>query len=110
MIPAGLKKLVTAYPDYLDSADENNLYWKDGTVMMWDDGIEAKSHDEKLDSPDLEDMMSQKYTAGADWDSPPSSGARFRRSFRSCSILCRCSPGRLPIATATKRCSPSPTW
>ena len=70
-VPAGLKKLVTAYPDFLDSADENNLYWKDGTVMMWDDGIEAKSHDEKLDSPDLEDMMSQKYTAGADWDSPP---------------------------------------
>lgn len=70
-IPEGLQKLVKAYPDYLDSADENNLYWKDGTVMEWDDGITGKSHDEMLDSPDLEDMMSQKYTAGADWDSPP---------------------------------------
>jgi len=67
----GLKKLVAAYPDYLDSADENNLHWKDGTTMQWDDGIEGKSHDEKLDSPDLEDMMSQKYTAGSGWDSPP---------------------------------------
>ncbi|HEY3252176.1 MAG TPA: M15 family metallopeptidase [Ignavibacteria bacterium] len=70
-IPDGLKKLVTAYPDFLDSANENNLYWKDGTVMQYDDGIAGKSHDEKLDSPDLEDMMSQKYTAGNGWDSPP---------------------------------------
>jgi hypothetical protein len=70
-IPDGLRMLVMAYPDFLDSADENNIYWKDGTVMKWDDGIESKSHDEKLDSPDLEDMMSQKYTPGAGWDSPP---------------------------------------
>jgi len=69
-IPAGLLKLIKAYPDFLERADENTLYWKDGTSMMYDDGRE-KSHDEKLDNPDLEDMMSQPYTAGADWDSPP---------------------------------------
>lgn len=70
-IPDGLKKLLKAYPDFLDSADENNLYWKDQTVMQWDDGIANKTHDEKLDNPDLEDMMSQKYVKGADWDLPP---------------------------------------
>lgn len=70
-IPDGLRKLVKAYPDFLDSADENTLYWKDGTTMQWDDGITDKSHDEKLDSPDLEDMMSQKYVNGSDWSSPP---------------------------------------
>lgn len=70
-IPEGLRKLVVAYPDYIDSADEKNLYWRDGTVMEWDDGIVNKSHEEKLESPDLEDMMSQRYTAGADWNSPP---------------------------------------
>jgi len=70
-IPDGLKKLLKAYPVQLDSASENSLYWKDGTVMQWDDGIEGKTHDEKLNSPDLEDMMSQKYTSGADWNSPP---------------------------------------
>lgn len=69
-IPQGLRKLVAAYPDFLDSADEHNLYWKDGTTMQWDDGIGTKSHEEKLESPDLEDMMSQKYTAGADWNTP----------------------------------------
>ena len=70
-VPEGLKRLLKAYPDFLKSADENNLYWHDGTIMQWDDGITGKSHDEKLDNPDLEDMMSQKYTKGADWDSPP---------------------------------------
>jgi peptidoglycan LD-endopeptidase CwlK len=70
-IPDGLLKLVKAYPDYLDSADEKNIYWKDGTVMEWDDGISNKTHDEKLDNADLEDMMSQKYAAGENWDSPP---------------------------------------
>jgi len=70
-IPDGLIKLVIAYPDYLDSADGQNLYWKDGSIMQWDDGIEGKTHDQKLDSPDLEDMMSQKYNPGSDWGLPP---------------------------------------
>lgn len=70
-IPDGLRRLVKAYPDFLDSADENNLYWKDGEVMQWDDGVQGKSHDEMLNNPDLEDMMSQKYVKGAEWDSPP---------------------------------------
>lgn len=69
-IPSGLRRLLKAYPDFLEKADENHLYWKDGTVMIYDDGRE-KTFEEKLDDPDLEDMMSQTYTAGADWDEPP---------------------------------------
>ena len=37
-IPEGLKKLLRAYPDFLDSAGENTLYWKDGTEMVYNDG------------------------------------------------------------------------
>jgi len=70
-IPFGLQKLLKAYPDFLDSADENTLYWKDGTSMIYDDGIENQTHDEKLDNPDIEDMLSQKYTKGSDWGEPP---------------------------------------
>ncbi len=70
-IPEGLRKLLKAYPDFLDSADDNNLYWKDGTIMQWDDGIKNKTHEEMLDNPDLEDMMSQKYVKGSNWGSPP---------------------------------------
>ena len=70
-IPAGLQKLLKAYPDFLEKADENNLYWKDGTVMVWDDGIENKSHDEKLDNRDIEDMLVQNYVKGDQWEIPP---------------------------------------
>ncbi|MBS1516757.1 MAG: M15 family metallopeptidase [Bacteroidetes bacterium] len=70
-IPAGLQKLLNAYPEFLDHADENNLYWKDGTVMIYEDGIKDKTHDEKLDNPDIEDMMSQKYVKGSNWEEPP---------------------------------------
>jgi hypothetical protein len=70
-VPYGLKKLLKAYPEFLDSADANNLYWKDGTVMRWDDGISGKTHDEKLNNPDLEDMMSQEYPVGDRWIPPP---------------------------------------
>ncbi len=70
-IPDGLRKLLKAYPDFLDSAGENTLYWKDGTEMIYDDGIQNKSHDEKLDNPDLQDMMSQEYAAGEKFNSPP---------------------------------------
>jgi peptidoglycan LD-endopeptidase CwlK len=69
-IPEGLKKLLNAYPDFLEKADGNKLYWKDGTVMVYDDG-QNKTHDEKLDNPDLEDMMSQEYVPGEKWDEPP---------------------------------------
>ena len=69
-IPTGLSRLLKAYPDFLDYADSNHLYWKDGTIMLWDDG-KTKSHEEKLNDPDLEDMMSQDYKAGKDWGNPP---------------------------------------
>ncbi|MEO8666595.1 MAG: M15 family metallopeptidase [Ignavibacteria bacterium] len=71
-IPAKLMKLVSSYPDWLDSADENNLYWKDGTVMIYDDGNKNKSHDEMLDEPDIEDMLFQDYVKGDGWNTPPS--------------------------------------
>jgi len=69
-LPDGLQQLIIAYPDYLDRADEKYLYWKDGTKMLWDDG-KSKSHDDKLDNADLEDMMSQEYVTGKNWDEPP---------------------------------------
>ena len=71
IIPDGLRKLAAAYPDFLDSADENNLYWKDGTVMVYDDGKEYTDFEAQLDNADLKDKMSQEYKAGREWDMPP---------------------------------------
>ena len=76
----GSQRLVKAYPDFLEKEENNKIYWKDGTVMTYDDGKE-KSHDEKLDDADIEDMMSQEYVMGADWDVPPAKNfepGRFR--------------------------------
>lgn len=70
LIPSGLKKLLKAYPDFLDSADFNHLYWKDGTVMIYDDGKE-KTFEEMLDNPDLEDMFKIEYIPGKDYENPP---------------------------------------
>ncbi len=70
-VPNKLQKLVASYSGNLDSADENHLYWKDGTVMIYDDGIKNKPHDEMLDNPDIEDMLSQNYVKGEKWDNPP---------------------------------------
>jgi len=63
-VPLGLLKLLKTFPQSLDSADDNNLYWKDGTVMVYDDGVQNKTHDEMLDNPDIEDMLSQNYVKG----------------------------------------------
>jgi hypothetical protein len=76
----GMQILVKAYPDFLDKAENNKIYWKDGTVMTYDDGKE-KSYDEKIDDPDIEDMLSQEYVMGAKWDEPPAKNfepGRFR--------------------------------
>jgi hypothetical protein len=70
-LPVGLVKLLNAYPEFLDSANNNTIYWKDGTKMQYDDGIKDKDYETLLNESDLEDQMSQSYTKGADWDSPP---------------------------------------
>jgi peptidoglycan L-alanyl-D-glutamate endopeptidase CwlK len=63
--------LVKVYSEFLDSADQVNLYWKDGTVMQIDDGIMDKSHEEMLDNSDIEDMLSQIYVSGELSEDPP---------------------------------------
>ena len=65
-----MNKLGMSYPDFIDSASNNIVYFKDGTQMPYDDGIK-KDYETMLDNPDLEDMMSMDYTPGSDWDSPP---------------------------------------
>ncbi len=58
-----MRRLVQAYPDFLSAAKGDNLIWKDGTVMPFDDG-EAKCMDTILVRPDLEEQMRFKYRKG----------------------------------------------
>ncbi len=59
-----LDTLVAAYPDHLAGHDGNALLWKDGTRMAFDDGRGAKSFEDLLNSPDLEDQFYTPYPLG----------------------------------------------
>lgn len=56
--------LVAAYPAFLARAEGNDLVWKDGTRMSFDDGRGAKEFEAMLDDPDLEDMFYTPYPQG----------------------------------------------
>jgi len=69
-IPDGIKKLLAAYPNFLKSATSNSIIWNDGTVMVYDDGIENKDFATLLDAPDLEDQMAMPYPKGSSYEIP----------------------------------------
>jgi len=64
------ENLLMAYPDFLESFENNAIIWKDGTKMPFDDGISGKPFDRLLDEPDLEDQLSMSYPIGKDYPLP----------------------------------------
>lgn len=67
-------RLVRAYPQHLDRVEGNALVWRDGTRMPIDDGKGVKSGEQRLDDPDLKDMLAEPYPAGR-WPAEPAAGA-----------------------------------
>lgn len=59
--------LVRAYPDFLETSENNLIKWKDSTVMNFDDGIEQIDFETFLDRADLKDQMSQCYPLSDDY-------------------------------------------
>lgn len=53
----------TAYSDYVKELKENNLVFRSGKSMIYDDHKE-KSTQELLDSPDIEDQLHYTYNQG----------------------------------------------
>jgi hypothetical protein len=68
---AARTRLLAAYPQHLERIDGPTLVWRDGTRMPLDDGKGAKSFDDWLENPDIEDMLAVPYPAGAPADPPP---------------------------------------
>jgi hypothetical protein len=56
--------LVAAYPEFLASHDGNELVWKDGTRMAFDDGKTDKPFAVLLDNPSIKDMFYAPYPLG----------------------------------------------
>ena len=69
-LPAGLRCLWIAYPDQICQVRDNSIVWCDGTEMPYDDGRSRQSHEELLNSADLEDMMSMAYPVGEKYPIP----------------------------------------
>ena len=66
----GMLRLLRAYPRYLKTYANNQIIWKDGTKMQYDDGL-LKTEDETFDSTDLEDQLNGLlYPPGLPIDTP----------------------------------------
>ena len=65
--PADLEALITSYPGFCLGVEliQGKLYLilKNGQKIIYDDGL-AKNFEEKLDKPDLKDMLAQLYRPG----------------------------------------------
>lgn len=63
-IPQAAKALINSYKDFIVGYADNHIIFKDGSKLIWDDGIKNKSLKSRLDQPDLKDMFIQKYVKG----------------------------------------------
>ena len=63
--------LVAAYPDFLAGAEGNELVWKDGTRMAFDDGKGAKPFEALLDAPRPRGHVLRAPTRSARSGTPP---------------------------------------
>jgi len=62
--PAAAQKLIDCYPNFVTGFADNHLVFKDGTKMLWDDGLKNKTRQQILDHPDIKDMFQQQYPTG----------------------------------------------
>lgn len=62
------RRLISAYPTFLERQDGNALVWRDGKRMAIDDLKGPKTPAARLDAPDLKDMLTTPYPSG---EAPP---------------------------------------
>ncbi|UMY64633.1 MULTISPECIES: M15 family metallopeptidase [unclassified Flavobacterium] len=58
--PVPVQRLIDAYPESIVGYKDNQLLFRDGTTLMYDDG-KKKTAEECLDHPDIEDMFRYAY-------------------------------------------------
>lgn len=52
------------YPGFVSGFSNNHLIFKDGSKLLWDDGVKNKPFKTLLEKPDLKDMFTQAYKMG----------------------------------------------
>lgn len=58
------RRLKEAYPDHLAAVEDGAVVWRDGTRLPIDDGRGAKSFDDLVRAPDLQDIFAIPYPTG----------------------------------------------
>jgi hypothetical protein len=71
-IPSGLRCLHAAYPGQVCSVTPTTLVMCDGRSIAYDDG-RAKSYEQRLEGPDLQDMMAEPYAVSPSLPPGPNS-------------------------------------
>lgn len=61
-LKAATRALTAAYPDFIERVEGNEVIFRDGTRMAYDDG-RVKDFDTLLDDSDIEDMFFVRYDA-----------------------------------------------
>ena len=56
-----LDRLVRAYPEALSGHDDKHIFWRDGTAMSVDDGVDHKSFDDLLRKASIVDQLKLHY-------------------------------------------------
>ena len=70
-LPTGIQKLMKAYPGHFKTFGNNEIVWKDGTKMPYDDFKKDKSFAQLINEADLEDqLMSMSYPKGKNAPKP----------------------------------------
>jgi D-alanyl-D-alanine carboxypeptidase len=64
------QRLVAAYPNFLASADGQLLIWKDGTRTPFSSGQPFASPADRLNRPDVQEMLRQPYPACTPFHAP----------------------------------------
>ena len=76
-IPEGAQKIIDNYPGIVTKYKDNYLYFKDGTSMIYDDN-KIKTKDQLINSPDIEDQFTYKYSASDSKEKPKNDAGRIR--------------------------------
>jgi hypothetical protein len=72
------ERLVRAYPEFLERAENGELFWRDGTRMKLSDGKTNKTPEQAIEVPDLDDVFAAPYPKGPLSIAPASDPGRAR--------------------------------
>ena len=63
-------KLLSSYPDFIDSISNNYVYFKDNTVIEFNNNKQKKSFDDTLNYASIKDQFCQNYSVGKNYNVP----------------------------------------